>query len=368
MPARPPPSTLAVPPRGAPVPLVRDAYGFLTLPGTFSAPADLPHRVEAPSFDVWPTSAEVVERTLLGDVELSAEDARAHPGIAPLARAALDAWAGTPEPAGVHRIAPGVRVVPVRTPTLPPATQTNTWVLGEHELSIVDPASPWPDEQARLLAALRALARAGRPVVRILLTHHHLDHVSGAEVLASALGVPVLAHPETRARVAVRVDEELAPDAVVGQGIDALRCVLTPGHAPGHLCFARENGVLAAGDMVAGVGTILVDPDEGDMLEYLASLERLRALAPALLLPAHGPPILRAEAKLAEYRAHRLMREARVVTALAQARTLDALVPLAYADTPAAVWPLAARSLRAHLDKLVKDGRVRRVGDEWTLV
>ncbi len=361
------PSTLAVPPRGARVALARDPRGFLTLPGVTVEAGDLPHRVEAPSFDVWPTWAEVVERTVVGDVALSAEEARAHPGVSPLARAALDAWSGTAEPAGVHRIARGVRVVPVRTPTLPPATQTNTWVLGEETLSIVDPASPWPDEQARLLRALEALGRAGRPVARILLSHHHLDHVSGAAALAQALGVPVCAHGKTQERVQVEVDVTLEDGEEIGQGDDTLRCVFTPGHAPGHLCFQRGD-VVAAGDMVAGVGTILVDPDEGDMLEYLASLERLRALAPALLLPAHGPPILRADDKLTEYRAHRLMREGRVVAALAAARTLEALVPLAYADTPPALWPLAARSLRAHLDKLVKDGRVRHDGDDWVLL
>jgi ribonuclease/clavin/mitogillin len=135
--------------------------------------------------------------------------------------------------------------------------------------------------------------------------------------------------------------------------------LFTPGHAPGHLAFLDErSGAVIAGDLVAGLGTILIDPSEGHMATYLASLERLLALGVGALLPAHGPVIADGPAKLREYLAHRRMREERVAAALAPAaQPLAALCAVAYADTPAPLWPIAVRSLEAHLIKLAEDGR-----------
>jgi glyoxylase-like metal-dependent hydrolase (beta-lactamase superfamily II) len=123
---------------------------------------------------------------------------------------------------------------------------------------------------------------------------------------------------------------------------------------------------MIVGDMVAGIGTILIDPSDGDMTAYLASLARMRALGPTALYPAHGPTIVDAIAKLDEYVAHRQMREARIAAALpAEPASARALVAIAYADTPAMMWPLAERSLLAHLVKLERDQRARRVGEAW---
>jgi glyoxylase-like metal-dependent hydrolase (beta-lactamase superfamily II) len=118
--------------------------------------------------------------------------------------------------------------------------------------------------------------------------------------------------------------------------------------------------------MVAGLGTILIDPSEGDMAIYMASLERLQREPQALLLPAHGPPIRDGHAKLAEYLAHRRTREALVVAALRAApRAVRELVAEAYRDTPPILWPLAERSLLAHLIKLEHEGRARRDHEHW---
>jgi glyoxylase-like metal-dependent hydrolase (beta-lactamase superfamily II) len=156
-----------------------------------------------------------------------------------------------------------------------------------------------------------------------------------------------------------------------GEVVHGARAIHTPGHAEGHLCF-EVGGATIAGDMVAGLGTILIDPSEGDMGQYLASLERLLARPAGALLPAHGPMIPDGPAKLSEYLAHRRMREARVVAALGsgaglrtpgaasggvhEGLTARELVPIVYGETPAALWPLAERSLLAHLAKLVRDG------------
>ena len=143
--------------------------------------------------------------------------------------------------------------------------------------------------------------------------------------------------------------------------------VFTPGHAEGHLCFAIGDATIA-GDMVAGIGTILIDPSEGDMAVYLASLERLLARPPMTLLPAHGPAITDGHGKLREYLSHRRMRESMVVAALGDApRTLSELVTEAYRDTPRTLWPLAERSLLAHLVKLVREQRAIDHGDgRWS--
>jgi glyoxylase-like metal-dependent hydrolase (beta-lactamase superfamily II) len=274
-----------------------------------------------------------------------------------LAPAAPDDAAPRLEP-----VAPGIRVVALKTPTLPPATRTNASLIG-HAAGpqlLVDPGSPYADQQAALAALLEAEAAAGRPLALIALTHHHGDHVGGAAALAARWGVPVAAHARTKARLAgkVAIARELGDGEVIAPW--GVTCIHTPGHADGHLCFA-QGGAIVAGDMVAGIGTILVDPSEGNMGEYVASLARLLALAPAVLLPAHGPAIPDAPDRLRAYLAHRAMREARVADALAARAeaTLADLVPVAYDDTPPALWPLAARSLEAHLIKLVAEGRAR---------
>jgi glyoxylase-like metal-dependent hydrolase (beta-lactamase superfamily II)/8-oxo-dGTP pyrophosphatase MutT (NUDIX family) len=258
---------------------------------------------------------------------------------------------------------PGIAVCPLRTPTLPPATHTNCYLFGSAEMIAIDPASPYPDEREALDQALEALAASGRTIVEIWLTHHHLDHVSGAAYLSERLGVPIAAHRETVDRLAGRVSVTRVLDdgdvrVLAGPVPRRVRAVFTPGHAPGHLCFLEEEtGVMAAGDMVAGVGTILIDPSEGDMIAYLASLRRMRELEPRVLLPAHGGAIAAVGDKLDGYVRHRLWREARVIEVLTDhPGTAAQLVPRVYADVSPALFPLAERSLLAHLDKLVTEG------------
>lgn len=259
-------------------------------------------------------------------------------------------------------VAPGIRVLALRTPTLPPAAHTNTYVVGPDAgpCVVVDPGSPYPDQQALLIEAVDKI-----DIAAVLLTHHHGDHIGGAEAFAAARHVPVAAHHRTIERLAgvVPIHRELTDGEVIEADI---KCVYTPGHADGHLVFERD-GVHIAGDMVAGVGTILIDPSEGDMADYLASLELMLSRAPSVLLPAHGPAITDAAGKLREYIAHRTMREDRVVAALRDHSALAELLSVVYADTPRMLWPLAERSLRAHLDKLAKECRAEEVEPgRWT--
>jgi glyoxylase-like metal-dependent hydrolase (beta-lactamase superfamily II)/8-oxo-dGTP pyrophosphatase MutT (NUDIX family) len=267
----------------------------------------------------------------------------------------------------------GILLFPLATATLPPATHTNAFLLGTGESVLVDPGSADPTENERLLAALAAAeSTLGRRVTAIWLTHHHPDHVAGVEIVRRALDVPVLAHRETAARLAgrgIEIDGELHDGERVllaagaaGDGSEpfAVNVLHTPGHARGHLAFEVESTRdLVAGDLVAGFGTIVIDPPEGDMTDYLDSLARLEARRPRTLFVAHGAPFLDGAGKLAEYRRHRLDREGQVLAALADGVTeAAAMVPRIYPEVPPAIVPLAERQVRAHLARLAALGRI----------
>ena len=274
----------------------------------------------------------------------------------------------------IQQVAPTIQMLPVRTPTLPPATHTNAFLVGTGEAVLVEPATPYREEQDAMADWVQAARLRGVEPVAILATHHHPDHVGGAMALKERLQLPLWAHAMTAQRLEGIVEiDRLIQDGermeLQGKTPTALTALHTPGHAPGHLCFTDEaSGIMIAGDMVASVGTIIVEPTDGDMLLYLESLRKMSALEPAGLLPAHGDLIPQPQAVLSFYIEHRLMREGKVLDAL-EARGKPSrprhLVANAYADTPKALWPLALRSIEAHLIKLEREGRVAKEGDRW---
>lgn len=194
---------------------------------------------------------------------------------------------------------------------------------------------PGPDDGAHLGAILDA-----GPVERIALTHRHPDHSAGAGRLSGMTGAPVLAFG-----AGLGDGDRLPPGLVV---------VHTPGHALDHLCFWHpESRTLLSGDLIAGSGSIMVAPPEGDLAAYMASLERVRALAPARILPGHGPEVTEAVAKIEEYVAHRQDREERVAAALSSgASSVQDILDSAYQDVPPPMRPYAALAVRAYLAKL----------------
>ncbi|HET8724845.1 MAG TPA: MBL fold metallo-hydrolase [Anaeromyxobacteraceae bacterium] len=300
-------------------------------------------------------------------------DALLHPpnwwGISALARAA------PPEALALLREPPddlliefqrGVVMVSLRTPTLLPATHTNCWIvdLGDGDgVAVVDPGSAELAERERLDRVLSTLAARGRPAREVWLTHHHVDHVGGVAALA-ARGLPVRAHPETSRRLAGGAAFLPVADGELLGG--RWRALFTPGHAPGHLCFLDvRTGALLAGDMVSTLSTVVIDPPEGDMGLYLASLERLRGEPARSLYPAHGAPAPSAPAKLDEYLAHRRMRAMKVESALVPGGTLAEVTRAAYDDTPEPLLPVAERSCLATLLWLRSIGRATHLGDAW---
>ncbi|MEO8436747.1 MAG: MBL fold metallo-hydrolase [Pyrinomonadaceae bacterium] len=265
---------------------------------------------------------------------------------------------------------------PVRTPTKPPATHTNCYlVYSSREILIFDPGSPYEDEQRELAAGVDELITGGRSVREIILTHLHPDHVAGVEALRGHLGaeVGVAAHQETAKVLAgeVPVTRLLADDEAIelrGEPAITLRTMHTPGHARGHLCFYEERtGTLITGDNIVGLGSVLIDPPEGNMSDYLNSLQRMRALPNlGVLFGGHGPAIANPYAKLDEYISHRLEREQKILAAVRDgATTPEEIVARVYTDVSPKAHPLAARAVLAHLEKLEIDGAVSYDGQGW---
>jgi glyoxylase-like metal-dependent hydrolase (beta-lactamase superfamily II) len=225
---------------------------------------------------------------------------------------------------------------------------------------VIDPGPADPGH----LANIRKVVAARGTAAMVLLTHHHVDHSEAALEVAQALGASLagLGHTE-----GPDVQRRLAGGEVIELGAVTLDVLATPGHTRDHACFNwREANAVFAGDLVAGEGFIVIDPPEGNMSDYLQSLARVRDLpgsagrGPSALLPGHGPEIDNPRRYLDGYIAHRLQREEKVRLAVPVEEGLgaQALLPLAYDDTPEFMYPVAARSLQAHLDKLLSDGRL----------
>ncbi len=259
----------------------------------------------------------------------------------------------------------GILLFPLRTPTLPPATHTNAYVLGNGEALLVDPGATDAGEQARFASFLAELQAEGRRLSAVVLTHHHQDHVGAAAAVAERFGLPVWCHAKTAERLGFAAARRLFDGEVLevaGEPPMRFRVLHTPGHAPGHLCLVDEKSRAAVvGDMVAGIGTIVIDPTDGDMAEYVAQLTRLARLPVGTLYPAHGPVMPDGPGKLAEYVAHRAARERLVLEAVsASGATLVEVVAAAYADTPIAMHPIAELSAAAILAKLAAEAKVAR--------
>lgn len=269
-----------------------------------------------------------------------------------------------PEPAAFRiEYQGGLLQSPLRTPTLPPAAHTNAWLvdLGD-ATAVVDPGSPWVEEQQKLDARLATLAAEGRPAREVWLTHGHADHTGGVAVLA-ARGLTVRAHPAIAPRLPGLAVEPLREGDLLG---GRWRVFETPGHARDHVVFLDEaSGALLAGDMHSTLSTVVIDPPEGDMAEYRRQLARLAALPVRALYPAHGPPAADGRGALRASLAHRAAREEKVVWALSRPGTLAEVTARAYDDVPPAIWPVAERSCLAVLLELAAAGRAVESEGSW---
>ena len=278
----------------------------------------------------------------------------------------------------LHRVrfTPGIVLAPLQTPTLPPATTTNCYLVGNEQLWIVDPGSPEPEEQQRLLRLLDELVDEGAKLAGILATHHHPDHTGGITALSQARNLPVRGHPLTLERLPAGSqlgepleDGDCVPLGRAPDGTDGwhLRCLYTPGHDRGHLCFLESRYQAAiVGDMISTISTIIIDPPEGHLATYLQSLRRMLDEPINTLYPAHGPAARQGHPLIEKYLRHRQQREASLQAALrTDGSTIDELLGQVYNDTDPRLHPFARRSLLAGLEKLADEGHAEQVGDDW---
>jgi len=278
--------------------------------------------------------------------------------------------------AGREKIVPGelvrindlVRRITAPNPGMMTGPGTNAYLIGREALAVIDPGPEGAEHCARLVEA------AGGRLRWILCTHTHLDHSPNARALKAATGAQVLGFAKVPADG--RQDTAFAPDRALVDG-DVLetpefrlRAVHTPGHASNHLCYLfEEQKLLFTGDHVMQGSTVVISPPDGDMVVYLASLERLLGFEQSAFAPGHGRIIDRTHDEVRRLLAHRMKREQKVVEAFAPKNpaTIDELVTVAYDDVPPQVHPVARRSLHAHLLKLQHEGRVAEHNGTWRL-
>ena len=284
-----------------------------------------------------------------------------------------------PELHTINQVIPSIQLLPLRSATLPPATHTNTYFIGEKTFYIVDPGTTKASELDKLYASVDTRLAQGDHFSGIILTHHHQDHCSGLLELSSKYPKPVFMHPLTAQLLKMSdFNPLLEGNTLTWQSYnnqkDYVEIWHTPGHAPGHICLihhASESAVV--GDMVAGVGSIIIEPDDGDMAVYIQNLERLKRRGFNRLLPSHGPPIANTKHLLRTYIEHRLNREKKVYQALPKSLpitqkggeikwiTLADIVDSAYDDAPDMVKKgpyggLAGQAALSHLISLEKQG------------
>jgi glyoxylase-like metal-dependent hydrolase (beta-lactamase superfamily II)/8-oxo-dGTP pyrophosphatase MutT (NUDIX family) len=284
-----------------------------------------------------------------------------------------------------YEIVPGVVTVlseKVRRLTAPnPGVMTgpgtNSYLLAggrdkasEIEIAVIDPG---PAIDAHVQALIAAAKEMGGAIRWILTTHTHLDHSPAAQLLKHQIGAQTIGMPPPPYE---RQDHGFAPDRVPvdGERIEVAGCVLraihTPGHASNHLCYLlQDEKLLFTGDHVMQGSTVVINPPDGDMRAYLASLRALLAEDVEYIAPAHGFLIANPGMEIERLLRHRLQRENKIVEALRKTGEtgLDALVAMAYDDVPARIHPVAARSLLASLLKLEAEGRASRDGERWRL-
>jgi glyoxylase-like metal-dependent hydrolase (beta-lactamase superfamily II) len=259
-------------------------------------------------------------------------------------------------------------IIQAPNPSIMTGPGTNTIILGggvEGAL-VIDPAI---DDTAYLDAIVQAGAERGG-IRRILITHGHPDHIGGAVTLRKRLGVYIYAFSRQGVPIA---DEEITDGITFPAGDDTLQALHTPGHRFDHLSFLLlKQRTLFAGDLISGITTNVIAPPDGDMLEYLNSLKRLQEVEISEIVPAHGPTITDAQAKISEYIQHRMLREQQVIQALEvlpPGVTIAEMVPQIYTDVDPKLHSIAAWSVEAHLIKLEREGLVEKLEhDQWALV
>jgi glyoxylase-like metal-dependent hydrolase (beta-lactamase superfamily II) len=274
-----------------------------------------------------------------------------------------------PEPEAVTQLSPLTRRIVAGNPGPFTFRGTCTYIVGRGEVAVIDPGPDMPDHLEAILAAVE-----GERVTQILITHHHSDHSPLAGPLKARTGAPiwgcaVAAAPVDSSGVRTEAGHDLdfKPDiSVCGGGTViegpgwSLEAIATPGHTSNHICYAlKEENALFSGDHIMGWSTTVITPPDGDMSDYFASLDLIKARGFSTLWPTHGPPVRDVTPFIDAYIAHRRNRESQVEKAVRDGLTrIRDMVPVLYADVDPRLHPAAARSVFGHTIDLVRQGRL----------
>jgi glyoxylase-like metal-dependent hydrolase (beta-lactamase superfamily II) len=274
--------------------------------------------------------------------------------------------------AKLEPIESGIARVLAHNPSAFTYTGTQSYLIGTGKVAVIDPGPDLPEHVEALEKAI-----GGRRVVAIMCTHTHRDHSPAAKPLAGATGAPIvgcaaLALETVGPRADASFDGDYQPDRVLADGeaiqVDgrSLTAVATPGHTSNHLCFAYE-GALITGDHVMGWSTTVVVPPDGDMAEYMRSLDKLRGRDDRIYYPAHGAPVTNPQQYVRSLIGHRMQRERQILRLVSeQPRGISDIVANAYPALDPRLVPAAGGSVLAHLVDLERRGLVECEGELWT--
>ena len=274
--------------------------------------------------------------------------------------------------AKLEPLQPGIARVLAHNPSAFTYYGTQTYLIGEDEIAVVDPGPDLPDHVDALVDAI-----AGRPVMAIMCTHTHRDHSPASRPLAKRTGAPIigcapLALADVGPRADAAFDTGYVPDRILQEGdtitVDgqAVTAVATPGHTSNHLCFAFR-GALLTGDHVMGWSTTVVVPPDGDMAAYMASLDKLRRREEGVYYPAHGPAVTNPQQYVRHLIGHRMQREKQILRLVGeQERDIPDIVANAYPGLDPRLTVAAGGSVLAHLLDLERRGLVEHEGGLWT--
>jgi glyoxylase-like metal-dependent hydrolase (beta-lactamase superfamily II) len=274
--------------------------------------------------------------------------------------------------AKLEELEPGVARVLAHNPSAFTYYGTQSYLIGTSEVAVIDPGPDLPEHIDALDKAI-----GGRRVAAIMCTHTHRDHSPAARPLADLTGALIigcapLALETVGPRADAAFDGDYAPDRILGDGEpldvdgEAIIAVATPGHTSNHLCFAYR-GALFSGDHVMGWSTTVVVPPDGDMADYMKSLDRLRQRDDRVYYPAHGPAVTNPQQYVRGLLGHRMQREKQILKLVTERpRPIPDIVANAYPGLDPRLVTAAGGSVFAHLLDLERRGLVERDGDQWT--